>query len=62
MKQYKCTKCGYIYDEEKQEEKWKDLSEDWSCPLCHHSKNVFVQNREDIAALEEMKRLFKQGS
>lgn len=59
MEQYKCKKCGYIYDEENQEEKWKDLSKDWSCPLCHHPKNVFVKREEDMAALEEVKRLFK---
>jgi len=41
MKKYKCTICGYIYDEEKEGVKFSDLPEDWSCPLCGVGKELF---------------------
>ena len=31
---YKCTVCGYIYDDEKEEVKFEELPSDWTCPLC----------------------------
>ena len=31
---YKCTICGYIYDEEVEEMKFEDLPAEWTCPLC----------------------------
>ena len=42
MKKYKCSVCDYIYDEAKGEPdhgipemtEWKDLPEDYACPLC----------------------------
>ena len=41
MEKYKCTICGYIYDEEKEGIKFSDLPEDWVCPLCGVGKNMF---------------------
>ena len=41
MKKYKCTICGYIYDEEKEEVEFNNLPEDWSCPLCGVGKELF---------------------
>ncbi len=41
MNKYKCTICGYIYDEEKEGVKFTDLPEDWSCPLCGVGKELF---------------------
>ena len=38
---YKCTVCGYIYDEEAEGTKFADLEEDWVCPLCGVSKDDF---------------------
>ena len=43
MKKYKCTICGYIYDEAKEEVKFKDLPEDWTCPLCGAEKTDFIE-------------------
>ena len=43
---YKCTVCGYIYDDEKENTKFVDLPEDWTCPLCGAPKNQF-QKVED---------------
>ena len=39
---YRCTVCGYVYDEEKEGVEFTDLPEDWSCPTCHAPKSKFV--------------------
>ncbi len=41
MTKYRCTVCGYIYDEEKEGKKWEDLPSDWVCPLCGVPKDMF---------------------
>ncbi len=38
---YKCTICGYIYDEDKEGVKFSDLPEDWKCPMCGVGKEQF---------------------
>jgi len=46
---YKCTVCGYIYDEKKgcSQSKtaagthWEDLAWDWECPDCEGGKEAF---------------------
>ena len=39
---YKCKICGYIYDPaENNGVEFKDLSEDWVCPLCGVGKDNF---------------------
>ena len=43
---YKCTVCGYIYDEETEGVKFEDLPEDWTCPLCGVSKDLFEKVEE----------------
>lgn len=43
MKEYKCKKCGYIYNEKRQEEKWQNLNDYWTCPLCETSKSNFEE-------------------
>lgn len=42
-KKYRCTICGYIYDDAKEEVKFEDLPEDWKCPLCGVGKDSFVE-------------------
>ena len=41
MEKYRCTVCGYIYDEEKEGTKFADLPDDWTCPLCGVGKDMF---------------------
>ena len=41
MNKYKCTVCGYIYDEEKEGVKFEDLPDTWVCPLCNVPKSMF---------------------
>ena len=43
MEKYKCTICGYIYDEEKEGVKFDDLPEDWVCPICGLGKDAFEE-------------------
>ena len=43
---YKCTICGYIYDEEVEEMKFEDLPAEWTCPLCGVGKDMFEKIEE----------------
>lgn len=38
---YRCTICGYIYDNSKEEIKFEDLPDTWRCPVCGVSKGLF---------------------
>lgn len=40
---YKCTVCGYIYDDAKEKVKFVDLPDDWKCPRCGVGKDKFVR-------------------
>ncbi len=49
MTKYECTVCGYVYDPKIGDPdngvmpgtKWEDVPEDWVCPLCGASKDMF---------------------
>jgi len=49
MKKYKCSVCGYVYDEAVGDTdngvaagtKWENLTADWSCPECGAAKDMF---------------------
>jgi rubredoxin len=43
---YVCTICGYVYDDEKEEIKFEDLPEDWTCPICGVGKDKFKKVEE----------------
>ena len=55
MKKYRCTICGYIYDEANENVKFSDLPEDWKCPLCGAPKNLFEEIVEDNQTVEVTK-------
>ena len=38
---YRCTVCGYIYDNSKEEIRFEDLPDDWVCPRCGVGKDLF---------------------
>lgn len=38
---YRCTICGYIYDNANEEIKFEDLPDDWVCPRCGVGKELF---------------------
>ncbi len=41
MKKWKCSVCGYIYDEAKEGMTFDKLPEDWTCPQCGAPKSAF---------------------
>ncbi|HAO99971.1 MAG TPA: rubredoxin [Fibrobacteres bacterium] len=49
MKKWKCSVCGFVYDEAKglPEEgippgtRWEDIPEDWNCPECGAIKSDY---------------------
>ncbi len=43
---FRCSICGYIYDEAKEEVPFADLPEDWQCPLCGAPKSAFEPYEE----------------
>ena len=43
FKKFKCTACGYIYDEEKEGKKFADLPDNWVCPVCGSEKEDFIE-------------------
>ena len=58
--EYKCTICGFIFDEKsghkesniQSDTKWKDVTSDWTCPLCGASKEEFVRE-DEIVVIEK---------
>ena len=40
-KKYVCQVCGYVYDEAEQGEKWADLPDNYTCPMCGAGKEMF---------------------
>ena len=43
---YKCTICGYIYDEDVEGVKFEYLPDEWVCPLCGVGKDMFEKVEE----------------
>jgi rubredoxin len=49
LAKYKCTICGYVYDEEKGDPenniqagtRFENLPEDWICPICGAPREQF---------------------
>ena len=40
---WRCTVCGYVYDEAKEGKKFEELPDDWTCPVCNAPKEAFVK-------------------
>ena len=57
MKRYRCTICGYIYDDAKEKVKFEDLPDDWKCPACGAPKSLFEEVKEE--KVEEIKEKSK---
>ncbi len=47
---YECDVCGYVFDESQEGMSWKDLPDDWVCPVCDADKSFFSHSE---AAAEE---------
>lgn len=56
MKRYRCSVCGYIYDEEQERRLFSDLKE---CPVCHQPTEKFTvyeeERNEEIKEKKEVK-------
>lgn len=57
MKKYECTICGYIYDDAKENVKFEDLPDDWTCPICGAPKAVFREIKEELEEIENIENL-----
>ena len=42
LNSYECGLCSFVYDETKEETRWEDLPEDWTCPVCGSGKDSFT--------------------
>ncbi len=40
---YQCSVCGYIYDDSKEEIKFEELPDSWTCPMCGVGKDKFIK-------------------
>jgi flavin reductase (DIM6/NTAB) family NADH-FMN oxidoreductase RutF/rubredoxin len=40
---YKCSACGYVYDESKEGIKFANLPDNWKCPVCETEKEYFTE-------------------
>ena len=38
---YRCTVCGYLYDDAEEEVPFEKLPDDWACPVCNAGKEAF---------------------
>lgn len=48
MAQYRCTICGFIYDEaQQQSQAFSVLPDDWVCPICKQPKSKFEEIVEE---------------
>lgn len=56
MKKYQCTICGYIYDDAKEEVKFEDLPDNWTCPICDAPKTVFKEIKEETEKQEKQEK------
>ena len=55
MAKYRCSVCGYIFDEEKEERNFSELKE---CPVCHQPADKFyLYEEEKTTAAPEKKEL-----
>ena len=45
---YRCTICGYIYDDDKEKVPFDQLPDSWKCPLCGARKADFVPVDETV--------------
>ncbi len=53
---YKCSICGYVYDEAKEGVPFATLPDDWQCPLCGAPKAAFEPLEETAPPVETAKK------
>ena len=45
---YRCTICGYIYDDDKEKVPFDQLPDTWKCPLCGARKSDFAPVTDEV--------------
>jgi len=40
---YECKLCSNLYEEDREGISWNDLSDDWVCPVCGATKDLYLQ-------------------
>ena len=53
MARYRCSVCGYEYDEQQLGQDWSGLADDWTCPVCGAAKSEFQATSPSPAAAGE---------
>ncbi|HML04822.1 MAG TPA: thiamine pyrophosphate-binding protein, partial [Methanobacterium sp.] len=53
MGKYRCVVCNYIYNEEKEGVKFRDLPDNWRCPVCNSPKTEFVLLLDEVKEFKE---------
>ncbi len=43
---YICSICGYVYDEDREDTPFSDLSDSWVCPVCGATKVAFTPEQK----------------
>lgn len=56
MVKWRCTVCNYIYDEEKEGIRFKDLDPSWVCAVCAAPKSAFVSIGRELPGEGEVVR------
>jgi len=51
---YRCTVCGHIYDEDFEQILFRDLPNDWVCPICGAPKDLFEPYDDEV--IREVKK------
>lgn len=50
---YRCTVCGYEYDEASEGKSWDSLPDDWICPVCGVGKELFEKIQTEEAPIKQ---------
>ncbi|MFU8767218.1 MAG: rubredoxin, partial [Candidatus Methanoperedens sp.] len=54
MARFRCTVCNYIYDEEKEGKKFRELPQSWICPICSAPKSAFEEIGREEKVVEKV--------
>ena len=49
-----CNLCSHTYDEKKESIAWKELPDNWVCPICGSPKNSFTPVKTETAVVHKM--------
>jgi rubredoxin len=70
LKKYKCSICGYVYDEVDGDPNngiapgtaWESISDQWACPLCGAEKSDFAEETTEKSASSQQSDTRKKAA